>query len=238
MTRGQIVCITNNGVITSIEFNGDCYLSHHGKRIIKRLKKDMTLSDYKKYVRYFNKTYFEYDEQLFYDVDKKYLDMNAEDYISAWFSDYLYIKNVSDKDQVVIDEELNEIILHPQGYVVLRFGKYDVPDEGEYEVLYNATIDKGGRLKKVCEELGWSVHEEDDEYYLSKYSPAGEDFGFDINAGNVVSEIKDYADHFDVDEHVKMWVTSGCDTPNIRALLEDAEWIDEKLQELVEALEK
>ena len=38
MTRGQIVCITNEGVITSIEFNGDCYLSHHGKRIIKRLK--------------------------------------------------------------------------------------------------------------------------------------------------------------------------------------------------------
>ena len=39
MTRGQIVCITNEGMITSAEFNGDCYLSHHGKRIIKSLNK-------------------------------------------------------------------------------------------------------------------------------------------------------------------------------------------------------
>ena len=38
MTRGQIVCITNEGVITSIEFNGGMYLSFHGKKVIKKLK--------------------------------------------------------------------------------------------------------------------------------------------------------------------------------------------------------
>ena len=82
MTRGQIVCITNEGVQTSIEFNGDMYLSYHGKKVIKKLKKDMTLSDYKKYVRYFNKTYFGYANELFYDVDKERLDMNKEEYLN------------------------------------------------------------------------------------------------------------------------------------------------------------
>ena len=236
MTRGQIVCITNESVITSIEFNGDCYLSHYGKRIIKRLKEDMTLSDYKKYVKYFNKAYFGYDDELFYDVDKKYLDMNREDYISAWFSDYLYIKNISDKDQIVIDEEFNEITLHPQGYVVLYFGNYDAKDEGEYEVLYNATIDKGGRLKKVCEELGWSVYEKDDGYYLSKYSPAGEDFGFSISKDNPYKEVQEYSDNFDPDKHCIMWIkemdTAYGIPQSVRELIGDAEAIAGMLNEL------
>lgn len=236
MTRGQIVCITNEGVITSIEFNGDMYLSYHGERIVKRLKKDMTLSDYKKYVKYFNKTYFDYPDELFYDVDKEYLDMNKENYFSAWFSDYLYIKNISDEDQVVIDEEFNEITLHPQGYVVLCFGKYDESDEDEYEVLYNATIDKCGRLKKVCEELGWCVHEEYDGYYLSKYSPAGEDFGFYVSIDNPYKEIQEFSDNFDPDEHCIMWIremdtVSGV-PQSVRELIRDAEAIAGMLNEL------
>lgn len=236
MTRGQIVCITNESVITSIEFNGDCYLSHHGERIIKRLKKDMTLSDYKKYVKYFNKTYFGYTDELFYNVDKEYLDMNKEEYLSAWFSDYLYIKNISDEDQIVIDEEFNEITLHPQGYVVLYFGRYDASDEDEYEVLYNATIDKGGRLKKVCKELDWNVYEEDDEYYLSKYSPAGEDFGFYVSKDNPYEEVQNYSDDFDPDEHCIMWIkemdnVSGVPR-SVRELIRDAEAIAGMLNEL------
>ena len=236
MTRGQIVCITNEGVITSTEFNGDMYLSWYGKKIIKKLKKDMTLSDYKKYVKYFNKTYFDYTDELFYDVDKEYLDMNKEEYFSAWFSDYLYIKNISDEDQIVIDEEFNEIILHPQGYVVLHFGKYDADDEDEYEVLYNATIDKSGRLKKVCEELGWCVHEDYEGYYLSKYSPAGEDFGFYISEDNPYEDVQEYSDNFDPDEHCIMWIkemdtVSGV-PQSVRELINDAEAIAEMLDEL------
>lgn len=236
MTRGQIVCITNEGVITSIEFNGDCYLSYHGKRIIKKLKKDMTLSDYKKYVKYFNKTYFDYTDELFYDVDKEYLDMNKEDYFSAWFSDYLYIKNISDEDQIVIDKEFNEITLRPQGYVVLYFGEYDESDEDKYEVLYNATIDKSGRLKKVCEKLGWSVYEEDEDYYLSKYSPAGEDFGFSVSKDDPYKEVQEYSNNFDPDEHCIMWIkemntVSGV-PQSVRELINDAEAIAEMLDEL------
>lgn len=236
MTRGQIVCITNEGVKTSIEFNGDMYIPWHGKNIINELKKDMTYDDYVKLVEDFNRQNFEYDEQLFYDVDKEYLDMNKDDYFSAWFSDYLYIKNISDEDQTVIDEEFNEIIIHPQGYVVLYFGNYDSDDEGAYEVLYNATIDKGGRLKKICEELDWSVQEDDDGYYLSKYSPAGEDFGFYISKNNPYKEIQEYSDDFDPDEHCIMWIkemdtVSGA-PQSVRELIRDAEAIAGMLNEL------
>lgn len=236
MTRGQIVCITNEGVKTSIEFNGDMYIPWHGKNIIKELKKDMTYDDYVELVEDFNRQNFEYDEQLFYDVDKEYLDMNKEDYFAAWFSDYLYIKNISDEDQTVIDEEFNEITIHPQGYVVLYFGNYDSDDEGAYEVLYNATIDKGGRLKKICEELDWSVQEDDDGYYLSKYSPAGEDFGFYISKNNPYKEIQEYSDDFDPDEHCIMWIkemdtVSGV-PQSVRELIRDAEAIAGMLNEL------
>lgn len=236
MTRGQIVCITNEGVKTSIEFNGDCYLSWHGKNIIKELKKDMTYNDYIEFVEKFNKENFEYDGQLIYDVDKEYLDMNKENYFSAWFSDYLYIKNISDEDQAVIDEDFNEITIHPQGYVVLYFGNYDASDEDEYEVLYNATIDKGGRLKKVCEELDWSVNEENDGYYLSKYSPAGEDFGFYISKDNPYEDVQEYSDDFDPDEHCIMWIkemdtVSGV-PQSVRELIRDAEAIAGMLNEL------
>lgn len=236
MTRGQIVCITNEGVKTSIEFNGDCYLSHHGKNIIKELKKNMTYDDYVKFVEMFNKENFEYDEQLIYNVDKKYLDMNIEDYYAAWFSDYLYIKNISNEDQVVIDEKFNEITIRPQGYVVLYFGEYDVEDEDEYEVLYNATIYKDSKLKKVCEELGWCVYEEDKGYYLSTYSPAGEDFGFYISKDNPYKEIQEYSEDFDPDEHCTMWIkemdnVSGVPR-SVRDLIDDAEAIGEMLDEL------
>jgi hypothetical protein len=236
MTRGQIICITNEGVKTSIEFNGDMYLSWHGKNVVNELKKDMAYDDYVKLVEDFNRQNFEYDEQLFYDVDKEYLDMNKENYFSAWFSDYLYIKNISDEDQIVIDEEFNKITLHPQGYVVLYFGKYDESDEDEYEVLYNATIDKGGRLKKICEELGWCVHEEDEGYYLSKYSPAGEDFGFYISKDNPYEDVQEYSDDFDPDEHCIMWIkemdtVSGV-PQSVRELIRDAEAIAGMLSEL------
>lgn len=236
MTRGQIVCITNDGVKTSTEFNGDMYLSYHGENIIKELKKNMTYDDYVKFVEKFNKENFEYEEQLIYDVDKEYLDMNKEEYFSAWFSDYLYIKNISDEDQVVIDEEFNEITIHPQGYVVLYFGEYDIKDEDEYEVLYNATIDKGVRLNKVCKELNWCVHEEDEGYYLSKYSPAGEDFGFYVSKDNPYEEIQEYSDNFDPDEHCVMWIkemdiVSGV-PQSVRELINDAEAIAGMLDEL------
>lgn len=96
------------------------------------------------------------------------------------------------------------------------------------------------RYIEVCERLDWSVHEcEDGSVELEKHSPAGEDFIFTVSSENFVREVKEYAADFDVDEHVEMWVNSrgtrGVPS-SVRTLVEDAEAIDEMLEELADAL--
>lgn len=60
----------------------------------------------------------------------------------------------------------------------------------------------------VCEALDWCVHDDPEEDYveLEKYSPAGEDFIFGVQKGNFVKNVREYADGFDVDEHVELWI--------------------------------
>ena len=60
----------------------------------------------------------------------------------------------------------------------------------------------------VCEALDWRVHDDPEEDYveLEKYSPAGEDFIFGVQKGNFVKNVREYADDFDVDEHVELWI--------------------------------
>ena len=75
---------------------------------------------------------------------------------------------------------------------------------------------------------------------LEKYSPAGEDFGIAVSAENFVEEIKEYAADFSPDEHIEMWVLARKNgvtgVPSIRILVQDADAIDEMLQELAQAL--
>lgn len=99
-------------------------------------------------------------------------------------------------------------------------------------------------FEKVCEiaeQLGWTVEECDGETaYFSQYSPAGEDFGFDVSIENAAGEINAYYEHFDIDEHVGMWIdakrngTSGI--PSIRELCDDAEEIGKMLEQLANAV--
>lgn len=90
------------------------------------------------------------------------------------------------------------------------------------------------------EQLEWVVNESESWIELEKYSPAGEDFIFSVSADNFVDDIKEYAANFDPDEHIEMWVMAkyngGKDIPSIRELVEDADAIDEMLQELAIAM--
>lgn len=67
-------------------------------------------------------------------------------------------------------------------------------------------------LLDKAEELGWCIHESDTEWEFIQNSPAGEDFSFYIsasdvrNAGDMVHEIRSYANGFDEEEHAKMWI--------------------------------
>lgn len=90
-------------------------------------------------------------------------------------------------------------------------------------------------LKDKLEELGWFITKEPDGWYLSQYSPAGEDFGFSVSDANFIDDVKDFVDEYDVDEHVELWIddrgTHGIPS-SIKTLLEDAECIEQMLIDL------
>lgn len=110
------------------------------------------------------------------------------------------------------------------------------------------------RMLDKAEELDWSyeVYAESDRdetrtyAEMEKYSPAGEDFLMNIffepdnQAETFLKNLWEYADDFDVDEHVEMWLPSrgkgGCPS-TARELVEDAEAIVEMIKELYGAMD-
>lgn len=95
------------------------------------------------------------------------------------------------------------------------------------------------KLKSKIESLGWSVYECDKTCYeVSQYSPAGEDFCFVINGKNdveLIEDINSYYDSFNPEEHALLWV-GATGAPTLRQLLNDADAIDEMLNNLVDKL--
>ena len=249
MTRFQIVGIFNDKILTAGEFNGDGYFENgHGEELCAQFPKVKTEEDYRKIVKDMNDQYFEYKEDLIFEVN------NSEDcdvfdfhkqhklnlYYKYWFSDYLYIINLSDDDKEIVDETGIHIIVKPSGWVTINFGELYEQDDpnAKIQCRSNCEIDKFSWFEEVCENQGWNVNVYETEIELSKYTPAGEDFSFTIETDDdPQKQVEEYANDFDVDEHVKMWI-GGLGAPSIRALLEDAEWLDEDLQRLAKALIK
>ena len=94
---------------------------------------------------------------------------------------------------------------------------------------------------EICEEKGWRVTKNTDgSVDLAQYSPAGEDFFFTVSESSFVEDVEEYAEGFDVDEHIQMWIEAKSNgvrgVPSARELVHDAEDIQEMLNELAEAL--
>lgn len=92
----------------------------------------------------------------------------------------------------------------------------------------------------VCEALDWCVHDDPEEDYveLEKYSPPGKT-SFGVQKENFVKNVREYADDFDVDEHVELWIEGRGKRgvpATARELVEDAEAIRDMLNELAVAL--
>lgn len=99
-------------------------------------------------------------------------------------------------------------------------------------------------LIEAIEELEWSVSDCDFVdgvgWELAKYSPAGEDFSFaiqhDNNINTAIQEIITYANNFDIDEHIELWINARQRNvggiPPTRELVADAYAIQEMLNNL------
>lgn len=105
-------------------------------------------------------------------------------------------------------------------------------------------------LQKYIEGKGWVISDcsfnEDIDWEISKHSPAGEDFCFNIQCSNAVEDainaIAEYTNSFDEEEHIKMWLNAKdidnnrLNVPSITELVEDAKNIKQMLTELSNAL--
>ena len=100
-------------------------------------------------------------------------------------------------------------------------------------------------IENKVEDLGWSIEPQGDYIYISQYSPAGEDFGFEVDGkslADVVHQVCEYADNFDADEHAEMWINARGKVngvpDSIRELIDDADAIQEMLNELAEKVKE
>lgn len=253
MTRFQIVGIFEDKILTAGEFNGDGYFDGMGKEVCREFARITTEKEYWKLAKDTNDNGYEYEGEIVHTLEPT-VQVSANEpeidifdffkqkeygvYYDVWFSDYLYIKNFTNEDKEITDNGGVLITIHPQGWVTLHFGYLYIKEDNtiKEDCQNNVKINYTLHIKQVCEKYGWNVGVQGDDLYISQYTPAGEDFGFYVDLKNSVQDIRNYAENFDVDEHVKMWILEiDSGAPGIRALLEDAEWIDNKLQELSRA---
>ena len=96
------------------------------------------------------------------------------------------------------------------------------------------------KQRKICDELGWVLREDGEYVDVCQYSPAGEDFFFTVPKRNFATEVDQYADDFDADEHAEMWISCRNAVrgipQSIRTLIDDADAIQEMLYKLARKL--
>lgn len=103
------------------------------------------------------------------------------------------------------------------------------------------------KLVDKAEKIGWIVYIDECGWDFRQYSPAGEDFSFFVSKSDVhseedmVLEVRSYANGFDTEGHVQMWLecrrngVSG--VPDLKTLSKDADDIKLMLNKLASALE-
>ena len=100
------------------------------------------------------------------------------------------------------------------------------------------------KIREACEALDWvcRVYGEYNESQKNRYvelenwPPAGEDLVITLGFDTFVEDLNAYAEAFDPDEHITMWVMAkaggGEGVPSVRRLAVDAEDIEDMLDQL------
>ena len=138
MTRGNFVLITNTANWMSMQFNGDMYPSYNGKFVYHMLESVETYDDLAAAILKFDKERFGYSYEYGRDLlTPKQIsdDINfSEDYYAVYNSDYLYIKNASDKECTIIAKNGVKQTIKPGEIQVWNFGCLVQPDAEDLEL--------------------------------------------------------------------------------------------------------
>lgn len=84
---------------------------------------------------------------------------------------------------------------------------------------------------KILEDNGFCVNKEDNQYFISQYTPAGEDWGFYLED---LHDLPKYAEKFE------MWVEAKQNgvrcVPSYSDLLKDQQWKQQTLRKVAESI--
>lgn len=135
MVRGKLAIITTEGkILSSTEFNGSMFYDGNGRDAYERLDSIDHVEEYEDFVQEFNDEYYKYGSVSTYEYDESVLDMQ-DDYLGKWFSDFVYIKNLSDKSVIITDANGERLSLNPDITMVLYFGEFVAASLEDYEAI-------------------------------------------------------------------------------------------------------
>ena len=92
-------------------------------------------------------------------------------------------------------------------------------------------------IRRALEKNGFMVQKFDNYWYVSQFTPAGEDWGYEVEK---LKDIVDIAEGFDPEEEFETWVEVKrggiAGVPKIPELWEDQLWKQETLNKVLEAI--
>ena len=90
-------------------------------------------------------------------------------------------------------------------------------------------------LRKALEKNGFNVEKTDGGWYIGQYTPAGEDWGYDVET---LGEMIQIIEEFDPEEEFGMWMEARYhgreDIPRPSELWKDQEWKQKVLEKVLE----
>ncbi len=98
------------------------------------------------------------------------------------------------------------------------------------------------RFREIAEGLGWKVTIDGSYIELSQYSPAGQDFSFEVHKGeNYVEQVYRHYDNYDPSAETMLWVDEFGHGKNgaphdLEDVLADMKAVEKMLETLYDAL--
>lgn len=138
MTRGRIaIIIDGKKIVTSTEFNGNMYPEDegYGTEVIKGLEKVKNQTDLENFVKSFNEEHFQYrDEEMIFTASEEdgVFDF-SKDYFNVWFSDYIYIKNLTNERLSFTQDYGKDVDILPNEILTFYFGCIVLDDKRQSE---------------------------------------------------------------------------------------------------------